>query len=158
MRTFIVAANAQMMQLMSRKEGNRMATKGYFMITVEEEFCRDHYQDVMADLEAVPEVDSIERISGTCNVLVTVTAPIRAIFVANKILPNKWVKHLYMLKVEPFKPHDYVGLTLDELVRLRGLIPNSPHSHEKLTVDERLRIKRLIHESRGSHGPVSMSP
>jgi len=134
-----------------------MATKGYFMITVAEEFYRNYYQDVLRDLKAVPEVDSIERISGTYNLLVKVTAPMRVIFVANKILPNKWVKKFCILKVEPFKPWDYERLTADELVRLERLIPGSPGSFGELTVEERLRIKRLIHESRGSHGTAGIS-
>jgi len=135
-----------------------MATKGYFMITVAEEFYRNYYQDVLRDLKAVPEVDSIERISGTYNLLVKVTAPMRVIFVANKILPNKWVKQFYILRVEPFKPNDYEGLTGDELARLEELIPQSLGSYGRLTVEERLRIKRLIHESRGSHGDAGISP
>ena len=135
-----------------------MATTGYFMITVEEEFYRNYYQNVLRDLKAVPEVDSIERVSGTYNLLVKVTAPMRVIFVANKILHNKWVKHFCILKVEPFKLHDYEGLTVDELVRLKGLMPKSPGGCGELTVEERLRIKRLIHESRGSHGAVGISP
>jgi len=128
-----------------------MATTGYFLITVEEEFYRNYYQDVLRDLKAVPEVDSIERISGTYNLLVKITAPMRVIFVANKILPNKWVKQFNILKVVPFKPNDYEGLTGDELARLDELITQPIGSHGQLTVEERLRIKRLIHESRGSH-------
>ena len=135
-----------------------MATTGYFMITVEEEFYRNDYQNVLRDLKAVPEVDAIERISGTYNLLVKVTAPMRVIFVANKILHNKWVKHFCILKVEPFKPHDYEGFTVDELARLRWLMPKSPGSYEGLTMAEHLRIKRLIHESRGSHGAVGILP
>jgi len=143
---------------MSIGEAKRMATTGYFVITVEEEFYRNYYQNVLRDLKAVPEVDSIQRISGTHNLLVKVTAPMRVIFVANKILHNKWVKHFCILKVEPFKPHDYEGFTVDELARLRGLMPKSPGSYEGLTIEEHLRIKRLIHESRGSHGAVGISP
>jgi len=135
-----------------------MATTGYFMITVEEEFYRNYYQNVLRDLKAVPEVDSIERISGTYNLLVKVTAPMRVIFVANKILPNKWVKHFCILKVEPFKPHDYEGFTVDELVRLRGLIPKPSGRYGWLTLEDRFRINRLIHELRGSHGAVGISP
>jgi hypothetical protein len=134
------------------EEAKRMATRGYFMITVKEEFYRNYYQDVLRDLKAVPEVDSIQRISGTHNLLVKVTAPMRLIFVANKILPNKWVEQFCILKVEPFKPHDYEGATFDELTRLRGLMPESPGGYEGLTLEESFKIKRLIHELRGSHG------
>jgi hypothetical protein len=142
---------------MSRKEAKRMATRGYFMITVKEEFYRNYYPNVLRDLKAVPEVDSIQRTSGTYNLLVKVTAPMRVIFVANKILPNKWVEQFCILKVEPFKPHDYEGLTGDELARFEELIPQPLGSHGHLTVGERLRIKRLIHESRGSHGAADIS-
>lgn len=135
-----------------------MATKGYFMITVEEEFYRNQYQAVLRDLKAVPEVDSIERISGTYDLLVKVTAPMRAIFVANKILHNKWVKHFCILKVEPFKPRDYEGFTVDELARLEGLIPRPSGRYGWLALEDRFRISRLIHDMRGSHGGVGISP
>jgi hypothetical protein len=143
---------------MSRKEAKRMATTGYFIITVKEEFYRNYYQNVLRDLKAVPEVDSIERISGTYNLLVKVTAPTKVIFVANKILHNEWVKYFCILKVEPFKPHDYEGFTVDELVGFKGLKPKSPLSYGELTVEERLRTKGLIHESRCSHGAVGILP
>jgi hypothetical protein len=135
-----------------------MATIGYFMITVEEEFYRNYYQNVLRDLKAVPEVDSIQRISGTHNLLVKVTAPMRVIFVANKILHNKWVKHFCILKVEPFKPDEYQGFTAGELSRLTWSTPKPPGSYEGLTIEERLRMGRLFHESRGSHGTAGVSP
>jgi hypothetical protein len=143
---------------MSREEAKIMATTGYFVITVEEEFYQNHYLNILRDLKAVPEVDFIQRISGTHNLLVKVTAPMRVILVANKILHNKWVKHFCILKVEPFKPHDYEGFTVEELARLKGLMPKSPGSYEGLTIEEHLRIKRLIHELRGSHGAVGILP
>ena len=100
-----------------------MATKAYFVISVVEEFYQNRYQDVLRDLKAVPEVESIERIKGTCDLMVKVEAPIRAVFVANKILPKEWVKRLFMLKVEPFRIDEYQGLTYGELLRLRRVIP-----------------------------------
>jgi len=100
-----------------------MATKAYLVISVAEEFYQNRYQDVLRDLEAVPEVESIERISGTCDLMVKVEAPIRVVFVANKILPKEWVKRLYVLKVEPFRIDEYQGLTTDELLRLKSVIP-----------------------------------
>lgn len=100
-----------------------MATKAYFVISVAEEFYQNRYQDVLRDLKAVPEVESIERIKGTCELMVQVKAPIRAVFVANKILPREWVKRLLMLKVEPFRIDEYQGLTFSELLRLKRVIP-----------------------------------
>jgi hypothetical protein len=136
-----------------------MATKRYLMFNVDEGACKNGYQDVLRDLITIPEVQSIERLDGIFDLMVQVECPATVGYAAADDLSAKgWVKRLEVLQVEPFKPHDYVGLTLDDLIRLKGLIPESPGNYEGLTVDERLRIKRLIHESRGSHGPVSMSP
>jgi len=98
-----------------------MATKAYFLINVSKEFCQHRYQDVLSDLKAVPEVESIQRISGTCNLLVKVDAPIKAIFVANKILVKEWVQHLQIFKVDPFRADEYQDLTVDELSSLRRI-------------------------------------
>jgi hypothetical protein len=117
-----------------------MATTGYFMITVKEEFYQNDYRKVLGDLKAVPEVDAIQRISGTHNLLVKVTAPMRLIFVANKILPNKWVKQFCILKEESFDPHDYEGFTVDELVKLGRVIPKPPARQQRLTLEDRARI------------------
>jgi len=100
-----------------------MGTKAYFVVTVAEEFYHNHYQDVLRDLEAVPEVESVERACDTHDLLVKVEAPIRAIFVANKILAKEWAKHLRMLKVEPFRVDECQGLTIDELLSLRRKVP-----------------------------------
>ena len=78
-----------------------MATKAYFLIRVEEESCQDGYQQVMEDLAAIPEVKTIESVSGRCNLLVQVEAPVRVIFVAHKIMAKEWLKHLNVLTVEP---------------------------------------------------------
>ena len=82
-----------------------MFTKAYFLISLAREFCQcqDDYQEVVRDLEAVPEVRSIEPVVGVCDLMVQVEAPIRAIFVADKIMPKEWVKRLVVLKVQPFQ-------------------------------------------------------
>ena len=80
-----------------------MTTKAYFMINAVERFCQNNYQDVLKDLGTIPEVKSVERVSGACDLLVKVDAPIRMVFVANKIMAKEWVKSLYVLKVEPFQ-------------------------------------------------------
>jgi hypothetical protein len=136
-----------------------MATKRYLMFNVDEGACKNGYQDVLRDLITIPEVQSIERLDGIFDLMVQVECPATVGYAAADDLSAKgWVKRLEILQVEPLHPHDYVGLTLDDLIRLKGLIPESPGNYEGLTVDERLRIKRLIHESRGSHGAASTSP
>ena len=83
-----------------------MGTKAYFMVKMKEtKFNKDgYYLDALRELEAIPEVESVEPVSGACDLLVKVDAPIRIIFVANKIQAKKWVKSLHVLKVEPAEP------------------------------------------------------
>jgi len=100
-----------------------MGTRAYFMVNVEKKSCQNGYQDMLRDLEAIPEVKAVERVSGACDLLVKVDAPIRMIFVANKLMAKEWVKRLYVLKVEPFKGDDYQGLSVDELLKLKRVIP-----------------------------------
>ena len=100
-----------------------MAIKAYFMVDVAEKFCQNGYQDILKDLGTIPEVESIERVKGACDLMVKVDAPIRMIFVANKLLVKEWVKKLHVLHVEPIQPDEYQGLSLDELIWLKKVMP-----------------------------------
>ena len=99
-----------------------MATKAYLVISVDEEFYQNRFQDVLRDLESVPEVESIERVSGTRDLLVKVDIPMEIGLVADKILPKEWVKRLRVLVIKPFRPDEYQGLTIDELLSLRRVV------------------------------------
>lgn len=104
-----------------------MTTKAYFLISVAEKFYQKGYghmlKDILRDLEAIPEIKVVEQVSGNCDLLVKVEAPIRTIFVANKILAKEWAKSLRVLHVEPIQTDVYQGLTIDGLTRLRRIIP-----------------------------------
>lgn len=79
-----------------------MGTKAYFMINVEKRFSDDgYYRNAIRELEAMPEVEAVNSVSGVCDLLVKVDAPIRVVLVANKIQAKKWVKRLRILRVEP---------------------------------------------------------
>ena len=82
-----------------------MGTKAYFMVNMEKRFSDDgYYLEAVRELEAIPEVEEVKPVSGACDLLVKVDAPIRVIFVANKIRAKKWVKSLRALNVEPAQP------------------------------------------------------
>ena len=101
-----------------------MGTKAYLMVNLDKKFSHDgYYLDAVRELAAIPEVEFVERVSGICDLLVKVDAPIRVVFVANKILAKEWVKDLKMLRVEPFRIDEFEGLTYGELVRLRRVTP-----------------------------------
>ena len=78
-----------------------MVTKAYFMVNVAKKFCPNGYQNVLRDLVTVPEVESIERVDGICDLMVKVETPISVGVVADKILAKTWVQRLRVLKVEP---------------------------------------------------------
>ena len=83
-----------------------MGTKAYFMINVDKQIAQqdDYYVRAINELEAIPEVEFVEPVSGIYDLMVKVDVPTRAIFVANKILAKEWVSRLHVLKVEPVEP------------------------------------------------------
>jgi len=79
-----------------------MGTKAYLMVNLKKRFSDDgYYLDAVRELATIPEVKSVEPVSGVCDLLVKVDAPIRVVFVANKILAKEWVKGLKILRIEP---------------------------------------------------------
>ena len=101
-----------------------MGTKAYFMVNLDKRLSEDgYYLDALRELEAMPEVESVEPVSGVCDLLVKVETPIRIIFAANKIMAKEWVKRLYVLNIEPSESKEYHGLTSDEIIRLKRVIP-----------------------------------
>ena len=94
-----------------------MGTKAYFMINVAERFCPNGYQDVLRDLETIPEVKSIEQIDGICDLMVKVEAPIRMGLVADQIMPKRWVKSLRVFEVEPTELGETIKLTEPEFLK-----------------------------------------
>lgn len=96
-----------------------MATKAYLMINMEKRFSDDgYYLDALRELAAIPEVESVEPVSGICDLMVKVNAPVRAIFVADKIRPKEWVKSLRILRIEPTEASATSKLTEPELSKL----------------------------------------
>lgn len=100
-----------------------MTTKAYFMVTVAEQYSQNGYQDMLRDLKAIPEVKCVERVSGTCDLVVKVEVPFSnwIVFAANKLLAKKWVKSLRALKVEPLGTDDYLGRCEEALINAEHL-------------------------------------
>ena len=93
-----------------------MGTKAYFMINLAKRFCDDgYYLDAVRELEAMPEVEGVTTVSGVCDLMVKVDAPIRVIFIANKIRAKKWVENLRILEVET-EPSEIPKVTVAEVL------------------------------------------
>lgn len=82
-----------------------MGTTAYFLINADRQVAQreDYYAKAIAELEAIPEVEFAEPVSGIYDLMVKVDVPIRAILVANKMLEKAWVKRLHVLRVEPIE-------------------------------------------------------
>ncbi|MDP2931571.1 MAG: hypothetical protein Q8O05_03605 [Chloroflexota bacterium] len=101
-----------------------MGTKAYFMVNMDRKYSQDgHYLDAVSELEAMPEVESVETVSGVCDLLVKVDAPLRVISVANKISARKWVKSLHVLKVEYAEPAEVPQAVTPESVKAEATLP-----------------------------------
>ena len=92
-----------------------MTSKAYFMVNVAEKFRQHGCREAVKDLQTIPEVKSVETISGVCDLLVQVAAPIKVILVANKIMAKEWVKQLHVLKVASMELDRHESTT-DELL------------------------------------------
>jgi len=102
-----------------RKEESVLATKAYLMIRIKKELAQyGQKEDLLAELEAIPEVKYIEQVDGACDLLVQIEAPIRAIFPALKVKALDLVEHVSMLKVEPFSVMEYLKPTIPGIVKL----------------------------------------
>lgn len=98
-----------------------MGTKAYFMVKMKKKFNEDgYYLDAVRELEAMPEVESVEPVSGVCDLLVKVDAPIRVIFVANKIRVKEWLKSLRVLEIEYTETGEALEPTAPELLKTRA--------------------------------------
>ena len=122
-----------------------MATKAYFMIWVKEEFCRGgQIEGIVAELKAIPEVKCVEQIDGACDLLVEIEAPIRVIFVANKVRVKEWVKDFRMFKVEPLPAIRHRKLALRDILkapgRLRKDLPGSTTGEQRPLLEEAEKI------------------
>jgi hypothetical protein len=45
------------------------------------------------------------------------------ISLANKLLAKDWVKRLHVLHIVPIQPDEYHGLSIDDLIWLKRVIP-----------------------------------
>jgi heterodisulfide reductase subunit C len=85
-----------------------MGNKVYFMIKTAEEAGKEGYEEALKGLEAIPEVESIESVSGDYDLVARVDVPKRVVPIANKILENGGIKRIEILRVEPLEPNPFM--------------------------------------------------
>ena len=78
----------------------------------------DGHAAAIRDLEAMPEVATVDLVSGEYDLVAetTVDIPTMVKVIANKIQAKKWVESVHVLKVEPAEPNPF----LDEVCSVPG--------------------------------------
>ena len=99
-----------------------MGTRAYFMINIGIDASKNGYiGDPVNELEEMPEVVAVEPVFGVYDLMVEVNAPVRVIYVANKVMEKGWVKRLHILRTVATEPEEAKGkLMLGEALRARA--------------------------------------
>jgi len=95
-----------------------MEKKAYFMIKMKRAGNGNGHAAAVRDLEAMPEVEAVQPVSGEYDFVVVAAAdtPVRVGVTVKKIEAKEWVERLHVLKVELAEPNPF----LDEVCSLPG--------------------------------------
>lgn len=78
-----------------------MATKGYFLITTAAEAAQNGYAECIGDLEAMPEVEFVEPVTGQYDLLATLEAPTTTLgLLVDRVMANTWAESVHVLRVD----------------------------------------------------------
>jgi hypothetical protein len=77
-----------------------MATTAYLLIRASEAVRNNGYLKALENLRALPEVESVEPVSGLYDCVVRVEAPMKLIFVVHKIMAKSWIERVHVLRVD----------------------------------------------------------
>jgi len=77
-----------------------MATSAYLLIRASEEVRHNGYLHVLEELQALPEVEYVEPVSGLYDCVARVEAPIRLVFLVHKVMAKSWVERVHVLSVD----------------------------------------------------------
>ena len=77
-----------------------VGTKAYFLVKMAEGLDEERKVAAQREVEAIPEVKSVEPVSRAGELLVTVEAPIKVILVAHKVMAKGWVERLRYVTIE----------------------------------------------------------
>ena len=77
-----------------------MATTAYLLIRASEAVRHNGYLKAIEDLRTLPEVESVETVSGLYDCVARVEAPMRLVFVLHKVMAKSWVERVHVLRVD----------------------------------------------------------
>jgi hypothetical protein len=77
-----------------------MTTSAYLLIRASETVRHNGYLEALEELRSLPEVESVEPVSGLYDCVARVGAPIRLIFLVHKVMAKSWVERVHVLRVD----------------------------------------------------------
>lgn len=99
-----------------------MGTRAYLLINVADEVNQQEYVNILRELEELPEIDFVDPVVGSWDMVIMIEAPITVEAVAKKIANFKWVKELQTLRiVSLFERHRASKKDLLEALRGQGV-------------------------------------
>lgn len=76
-----------------------MGVRAYLMINVQDNVTQEEFVQIIRDLEDVVEVDFVDPVVGSCDIVVMIEATNTVQAVAQKISGQPWVKNIDVLKI-----------------------------------------------------------
>ncbi|MBO8137660.1 MAG: hypothetical protein H0Z40_05945 [Desulfotomaculum sp.] len=99
-----------------------MGLRAYLMVTVHDDVEQQGFVQILRELEEMIEVDFVDPVVGSCDIVIMIEAPVTVQEVANKIEKLPWVKTLETLKiVSLFERHSASKKTLLAAMQHEGV-------------------------------------
>lgn len=76
-----------------------MGTRAYLMVNVAEEVGQQEFVKILCELEEMTEVDFVDPVVGSWDIVIMIEAPDTVEVVAKQIEEQAWVKELNTLKI-----------------------------------------------------------
>ncbi|WP_031514794.1 hypothetical protein [Desulfofalx alkaliphila] len=76
-----------------------MGTRAYLMVTVKDEVNQAQFVNILRELEEMREIDFVDPVVGSWDIVIMIEAPVTVDAVAAKIKSQPWVDKLETLKI-----------------------------------------------------------
>ncbi len=76
-----------------------MGTRAYLLVNVADEVNQQQFVKILRELEEMIEVDFVDPVIGTWDMVIMIEAPVTVAAVARKIQDQEWVKELQTLQI-----------------------------------------------------------
>lgn len=82
-----------------KRGGKHMGTRAYLLVNVVDEVTQQEFVKILRELEETREIDFVDPVVGSWDIVIMIEAPITVEAVARKIEGQPWVKELQTLRI-----------------------------------------------------------